>query len=462
MQSDKEMIDVFLEDIIPNRFQPRLTFDEKKLQELADSIKQHGIIQPIVVRKVSDKYEIIAGERRYKAALLAGLTKIPAIVIAVDDNLSAEMAVAENTQREDLNAIERATSFKKLLDRGYLTQDQLATKLGVTQATISNTLRLLTLTPEIQNALLNKKISERHARSLLMLKNPIDQNDILNRIINQKLTVKQSDDLIKGMVLQTKNNIAPADEFVPILDSPDIQTSIPVPPNQDVLSETNLSPSFLNEEENISFSLPNKEGVVDILEGDNQESSNFEQLKDQSLDINPSKKGIDINKLLNINNDISDSNQNINNDVFDFNQNANANLQTASDEAPSNRFFSSFDDEETNMSTEENVSTLPSQQINSDLPDNESTFNAAINEQINLPKPSPKETNLDSLLNEYSQQPTFVQPEPTPNLGPSLDLKGAIGRVRDTVSNLEKNGLIVDVEEFDFENLYQIIIKINK
>ena len=168
---EKEIIEVSLDDIIPNRFQPRLSFDEDALNELAKSIRQHGIIQPLVLRKVGTKYEIIAGERRYKASYIAGLTKVPAIIIDLNDNESAEVAIVENIQRKNLSPIEEAKSYKKLLDRGYLTQDELASRMGKTQGSISNKLRLLNLSNDVQDALLNNKISERHARSLLKIEN---------------------------------------------------------------------------------------------------------------------------------------------------------------------------------------------------------------------------------------------------------------------------------------------------
>ena len=161
------IIEVSVEDIIPNRFQPRLAFDEKALKDLAESIKIHGIIQPLVLRRLNDKFEIIAGERRYKAACMAGLTKVPAIIKEIDDNKSAEIAVVENLQRKNLTAIEEAQSYKKILDKGYITQEELAARMGVSQPTIANKLRLLNLSQEVQDALLGNKISERHARSLL-------------------------------------------------------------------------------------------------------------------------------------------------------------------------------------------------------------------------------------------------------------------------------------------------------
>lgn len=205
---EKEIIEVSLDDIIPNRFQPRLSFDEDALNELAKSIRQHGIIQPLVLRKVGDKFEIIAGERRYKASYIAGLTKVPAIVIDLNDNESAEVAIVENIQRKNLSPIEEAKSFKKLLDRGYLTQDELAASMGKTQGAISNKLRLLNLSEDVQDALLNNQISERHARSLLKLENEDEQVEVLNRIIKERLNVRDTDNLINSMIN--------GEDFVPI------------------------------------------------------------------------------------------------------------------------------------------------------------------------------------------------------------------------------------------------------
>lgn len=199
MELDTGIVEVSLEEIIPNRFQPRLTFDEKALTELADSIKQHGIIQPLVLRRIGDKYEIIAGERRFKAAGIAGLAKVPAVIANIDDNTSAEVALVENIQRKNLTAIEEAKSYKNLLDKGYLTQEQLAKRLGLSQSSISNKLRLLNLDETIQDALLNEKISERHARALLQLENKEDQKNWLDKIIRDRLTVRQLDVELKKL-----------------------------------------------------------------------------------------------------------------------------------------------------------------------------------------------------------------------------------------------------------------------
>ena len=204
---EKEIIEVSLDDIIPNRFQPRLSFDEDELNELAKSIRQHGIIQPLVLRKVGNKYEIIAGERRYKASFIAGLTKVPAVIIDLNDNESAEVAIVENIQRKNLSALEEAKSYKKLLDRGYLTQEELAIKMGKTQGAISNKLRLLNLSEEVQDALLNNEISERHARSLLKVENKEDQVELLRTIIRERLNVRDTDRLIES--LQREEDLIP-------------------------------------------------------------------------------------------------------------------------------------------------------------------------------------------------------------------------------------------------------------
>jgi len=151
-----------------------------------------------------NKFEIIAGERRYKASQLAGLEKVPAIIAALDDNASAEVALVENLQRRNLTAIEEAKSYKKLLDRGYLTQDLLAKRMGISQSSVANKIRLLNLTEEAQDALMNEKISERHARSLLQLTDPEIQINMLNKTINERLTVRQLESEIKEILNPTE------------------------------------------------------------------------------------------------------------------------------------------------------------------------------------------------------------------------------------------------------------------
>ena len=176
-----EVVQLYLDDIIPNRFQPREIFDEKALKELAVSIKEHGVIQPIIVRSVNGKYEIIAGERRYKASALAGMTKIPAIIRDLDDKESSKVALLENLQRKNLNPIEEARTYQKILEIDEMTQEELAKTMGKSQSAVANKIRLLSLPEEIQEALLKEQISERHARTLLNIPDAKKQKEMLKK-----------------------------------------------------------------------------------------------------------------------------------------------------------------------------------------------------------------------------------------------------------------------------------------
>ena len=194
---ENKVVYLRLDDILPNRFQPRENFDQKDLEELSDSIKEHGIIQPVIVRQVGDKYELIAGERRTKASALAGLTTIPAIVRNMDDKESAKISLLENLQRKNLSAIEEARTYKRIKELDNMTQEDLAKTLGKSQPAIANKLRLLSLPEEVQDALIKNQISERHARSLLNVKDKKTQLMLLDRIRNERLTVRELDNEIK-------------------------------------------------------------------------------------------------------------------------------------------------------------------------------------------------------------------------------------------------------------------------
>lgn len=187
-----------LEDIEVNPFQPRADFDEQSLQELAESIGTHGVIQPITVRLLSDKkFQLIAGERRLKAAKMAGQETVPAYLRKADDQEMLEISLIENIQRENLNAIEIAINYQRLIDECELTQDALSHRLGKQRSTVTNYLRLLKLPPDIQVGIKTKQISMGHARALINVEDPDIQLDIFNQIVKKGLSVRKTEELVK-------------------------------------------------------------------------------------------------------------------------------------------------------------------------------------------------------------------------------------------------------------------------
>lgn len=209
-----------LENIEVNPFQPRQQFDETALQELADSIKTQGIIQPITVRKLSkDKYQLISGERRFQASKIAGLTAVPAYIRTADDQQMLEMALIENIQRENLNSIEIALSYQRLLDECQLKQEELGDRVGKNRTTVNNYLRLLKLPPDVQIALRDGRLSMGHARALITIDNVDAQLDLFHKILKEDLSVRQVEslarDLAQGRKLQKeKTQQKPASEEI--------------------------------------------------------------------------------------------------------------------------------------------------------------------------------------------------------------------------------------------------------
>ena len=392
---------VNIDYIIPNRFQPRLTFDEKSLNELASSIKEHGIIQPLVLRRLGDKYEIIAGERRYKAAQLAGLTEVPAIISNIDDNKSAEIALVENVQRRNLNSLEEAKSYKKILDKEGLTQDELAKKIGVSQSTIANKLRLLNLTSEAQDALMNDKISERHARSLLSVSDPEKQKALLNKVISERLTVRQLDDEIKK---ESNPASESALNHVPSYDElGDVGTPVEESP------VTNESENIFNSNNNRFNFEPAKEDKPETLNLMAEEPVNESKEEKVQEEVQPSP-GFNL---------------------FNFSNNTPE--------------YPSLEDEVTNMNME------PMDRLEEFNPFSSSST---------ISKDVPLES-LDVPLEEVKKEEEKpVEPPKKKILENNLDsVKEAYN---DFVNELKEAGYNVSSEDFDFEDLYQMIIKIEK
>ncbi|MGB9629563.1 MAG: ParB/RepB/Spo0J family partition protein [Thermodesulfobacteriota bacterium] len=186
-----------IEEIVPNRSQPRKYFDETKLQELAESIKEKGILEPLLVRRVAEGYELIVGERRWRAAQKAGLKEVPILIKETDAREALELSLIENLQREDLNPIEEAEAFKQLIEEFGLSQGDLAVRIGKDRTTITNTLRLLKLPPEIKNEILKNRITSGHARAILSLDTKEKQKELCALIIKNNLSVREAETLAR-------------------------------------------------------------------------------------------------------------------------------------------------------------------------------------------------------------------------------------------------------------------------
>ena len=200
-EEDKESGEIFVKvsRIEPNHEQPRKDFKEEQLQELADSIRQYGVLQPLLVQKRGDLYEIIAGERRWRAAKMAGIKEIPVVIREYGKQQAMEIALIENVQREDLNPIEEAIAYQRLMQEFHLKQEEIAERVSKNRSTITNSMRLLNLVPEVQQMLVEGLISSGHARSLLALSDPEQQILLAERIIRDHLSVREVEKAVKAM-----------------------------------------------------------------------------------------------------------------------------------------------------------------------------------------------------------------------------------------------------------------------
>ena len=419
MNLESEVLQVNIDDIIPNRFQPRLAFDEQGLKELSDSIKEHGIIQPLVLRKLGNKYEIIAGERRYKAATMAGLVSVPAVISNIDDNKSAEVALVENVQRRDLTPIEEARSYKNLLDKGYLTQEQLAKKMGLSQPAIANKLRLLNLDEEVQQALMNEKISERHARALLTVDDKEKQKYWLHRIINERLTVRQLDLELKKDKESNNNGTVPVIDPMTSIEEIKNQAQDINPNRQRRSVESMMVPENIMTE--FSGALP-----IDVVneEKNNQmaNSSNLENFDNQTLP-QPENK------------------------FFNFGTETAANMDTGISMEPTNEnMFQVATPEPITENSINTVSSPPTQELETldfDMPTN----NAQI---VDNDQPISTQTSMETI----TASPVTINN--SKNIGEAVNI------IRTDVNNLQGQGYNINIEEFDLGNQYQINIKIDK
>jgi ParB family transcriptional regulator, chromosome partitioning protein len=460
---EKKVLMLGLDDILPNRFQPRIRFNEVAINELAESIKKHGVIQPIVVRQIGDKYEIIAGERRYKASIIAGQETIPAIVANLDDRNSAEVALIENVQREDLTPIEEAVSYKKILDMGYLTQSELAQKLGKEQSTVANKLRLLNLHEEVQDALLEEEISERHARSLLKL-NKDQQKELLKEIVEKRLTVRKTDQEIEK-ILKTNSQLE-------VLD-------------------------FDNEGDNIMNETPEVKIEEPIINEIDPGFTNINKIETEAKDIYEEKPNLDLGMILNKPMEEEKPEENlVPRRFFGFLPNE----EEVEKETPTEDIFKNFDfnNNPTKVVLDEPKVEQPDepiieQPIETAIEEPKPfSFEFDLSESPTIEEPKIEINPTESTVEEIIEEPIVQSPieeveeitqnaekpifepyyedesiaeikieEPTIQLN-TKNVRDAINKVRNCAKELETLGFVVDIDEFDLENMYQVIFKINK
>lgn len=453
---ENEVVYLHLDDIIPNRFQPRQVFDEKALKELAVSIKEHGVIQPIIVRNIGNKYEIIAGERRYKASAMAGLTTIPAIIRNLDDKESSKVALLENLQRKNLNPIEEAKTYQKILELDQMTQEELAKTMGKSQSAVANKLRLLALTPEVQDALLKEQISERHARALLNAPDPDTQKALLKEVIANKMTVRE----LEEKLAPKKNTEITSEDFNNILN--------PAPVNINSNNTSNLikdsSPNNdFNQNVGIDYSTPPKfidYGIPSVggsLQSTADKPIDINELKQEAKDINVEQPKPNMDSFLQV-----DSKDNA------PKEQENSNF----------KFFSPFEDtheekkEETDSKSLEtafdNLSPFSLGGETKPLEDTTSTSMDSLLAGVENKQehPSPNPPSFDAFNNPFAKNPIFqdnVQSLTQEQVSkPKYTLNESINIVRDSVKKIEESGFKVDVEEMDFASNYQIVIKISK
>ena len=438
-ETKDEVVYLYLDDIIPNRFQPREIFDEKALKELAVSIKENGVIQPIIVRSVNGKYEIIAGERRYKASALAGMTKIPAIIRNLDDKESSKVALLENLQRKNLNPIEEARTYQKILEIDQMTQDELAKTMGKSQSAIANKLRLLALPDEIQDALLKEQISERHARTLLNISDPTEQKNMLKKVISNKMTVRALEEEISKMNPPKAETSEPMaiPEVSPdgilsrnnlINEVPITPTSVDLPTSEsEKYGEVKIVPPMNDQSENkfINYGEIDKEEVEEpkdtYFNKVEVQPVNVSTIKENAMDIKAktSEPAADLDSLLNIQNVRPAQGASFVTKAKDqYLTPAEAIVKGEQHEEEQKDYFKIPNMGATGVSLDSNPAASAPVSI------------------LNIPAPVQEKTTytIDDVTN----------------------------KIREVVKDLESHGVKVTFDEMNFDTAYQVIIKVDK
>ena len=416
IENNDQVVQLYLDDIIPNRFQPREIFDEKALKELAISIKEHGVIQPIIVRNVKGKYEIIAGERRYKASALAGMTKIPAIIRNLDDKESSKVALLENLQRKNLTPIEEARTYQKILEIDEMTQEELAKTMGKSQSAVANKLRLLSLPDTVQDSLLKEQISERHARALLNIPDSKKQTDMLKKIIANKMSVRVLEEEIKQLYPKEENESEKETPKEVTTQPSSVEESplIPLP----IINEQNTPLIPINDEKNQNIEQNVK------LEDPTQRFINYsenENVEEQAMAINDSNRKLPPRQ---------------------------AGPQVADLDGLLNIHSTSFAPANGNISIN-NRFTTPGEQI-------------VKNDELQA-KRQERAADYFKAPDVLPTIPTTIGPTPGivyPNTVNTITLSKQ--KIRALVDELRAIGLSVSLDEMNFDSTYQVIIKIDK
>lgn len=507
MYEGGKLTELNLNEILPNRFQPRILFDELKLTELAKSIRKHGIIQPIVVRPINNKYEIIAGERRYKASLIAGKMTIPAIVVAMNDKDAEEIALLENVQRQPLSPIEEAVSFKRILDNGYITGAELSEKIGKSQTYIAKKVSLLNLDDIVQEALLNNKISERHARSLLKIQNSDDQVAMLNRIINERLTVKMADKEIRNY--HNKQTNAPTPHIMATIIPQNIKVEDNLFTNDKPLKikeerENKMDiDKIMNEAKDIN-STPQVNDISDLMKGAPMPAEN--QFQNQTPQTEPALAVTQDNKFVNFvpNTPAPQTNTNTNtnsnfNSIFNQTPSTSAPVEpapvTTPSPAPTEALFGNIQtptlentsiEPQTISSPFGNAPTPATREFQNQTPQTQETTVPPIepinptyhtigtNDFQNIPPQTIENSyaqtqntitpNIEpnTINNELNSAPTFTINQNIPETPQSNSFSAVINLIRECSDKIEKLGYFIDVDEMDLGDNYQVTFKINK
>ncbi len=491
---ENKVVSLHLDDIIPNRFQPREVFDERALKELAVSIKEHGVIQPIIVREIDGgKYEIIAGERRYKGAALAGLTTIPAIIRNLDDKEAAKVALLENLQRKNLNPIEEARTYKKILELDNMTQEELSKTMGKSQSAVANKLRLLSLPEEVQQAVLKEEISERHARALLNLSSSEEQIKMLHRIVKEKLTVRKVEEEIKNINMPKNDD--------KLKDNNDLESLINPKPVSLNNKPSGKDTSFLMSPSPAPSTNNNDNGIINYGEIKDDEDDPVNDMERTDLSSGEITTGpLDLEQLIKGTKDIGNINNMVNNedkgesnaaalmgfgspkdnstdDLLGKNDVSLADkaIKESEDKNDSSKdYFSAPDLMNINMPASSSLNTnrtslgsIYSGRLSTPKKDYDSLVDFSKQKKTEPKKEEKKEDLSELLLNKNENKEneslgSVLMKENKASEKDEYNIRGMVEKIRSVLKDLEHHGAKIDTDEMNFENEYQILIKIDK